>query len=85
MFYRYVSGNYNYMNKTIIFVLALLTLWSCATNSIEEDKEYINDTNKRNENWCWFQDSDSGKGYWVKVGKFNTVKNGNKVFFLILD
>ena len=69
------------MNKTIIFLLALLTLSGCASNSLEEDKESINDTNKRNENWCWFQDSDSGQGYWVKVGKFNTVKNGNYTMF----
>lgn len=41
----------------------------------------IDDANKRNENWSWWVDHESGKGQWIPIGGENPVKNGSYTLF----
>ena len=59
----------------ITFILIVLSLFSCGS---EDD---INNPDKRNNNWCWFEDTNTGQSDWVKVGNFNTVENGYYTMF----
>ena len=43
--------------------------------------ESINNEEKRNENWAWFIDENSGQGMWVPIGNKTTVKNGKYTLF----
>ncbi|UTW63569.1 toxin-antitoxin system YwqK family antitoxin [bacterium SCSIO 12741] len=45
------------------------------------DEDSINDPEKRNENWCWFIDMNTGKGSWVPFGDKQTVESGRYVYF----
>lgn len=61
-----------------IYLLLLIAcsgfIFSCNTES-EENK------NKRNENWCWWVDDDSGKGMWIPIKNESTVENGRYTLF----
>lgn len=41
----------------------------------------INDSTKRNENWCWFVDKNTGKGEWVPIGDETTLEDGDYTLF----
>lgn len=41
----------------------------------------INNPEKRNENWCWFIDQETGQGKWITIGEKTTVKNGAYTLF----
>ena len=55
------------MTRLVILFIALVFL-SC--------KDNINDTDKRNENWCWWIDSKTGIGKWIPLADETTVENG---------
>jgi antitoxin component YwqK of YwqJK toxin-antitoxin module len=55
-------------------VLCCGLIFSCNTES-EKNKD------KRNENWCWWVDDDSGKGMWIPIKNKSTVENGRYTLF----
>lgn len=60
------------MKRILIIFTALITL-SC--------KDNINDSDKRNENWCWWVDSKTGKGEWIPIADETTVNDGDYATF----
>jgi len=51
-----------------VIIGTLLLLYGCSPS--------INDSKKRNENWCWFIDKATGKGKWIPVANETTVDSG---------
>ncbi|MCR9171786.1 MAG: toxin-antitoxin system YwqK family antitoxin [bacterium] len=69
------------MRSTTFFFLLLIFLSSCSSNK-KDDGPSIKDPTKRNENWCWFEDADTGEAKWIKVkGGRNVVQNGKYTLF----
>jgi hypothetical protein len=58
----------------LVIVLGLIIAVGCNTES-ENNKD------KRNENWCWWVDEDSGKGMWIPITNESSVKNGKFTLF----
>lgn len=58
--------------KLVLFLLILI--YSC--NNAD-----INDTNKRNENWVYWVDSNTGEASWIPVKDQTTVKDGKYTSF----
>ena len=62
-------------NKLVLIFLTIL-LFGC------NSEEGIHDLEKRNENWCWFINEETGKGEWIPIGDKTTVSDGDyKLFF----
>ncbi len=61
------------LKKYSAFLLLLLTCYGCGPSM--DDKE------KRNENWIWFVNKETGKGSWVPFGNEMTVPDGNYTAF----
>ncbi|UUV22670.1 toxin-antitoxin system YwqK family antitoxin [Paenimyroides aestuarii] len=59
----------NLFRYNILFLLTVYILIGCS-------KADINDESKRNENWAYWIDEDSGKASWIPVTDETTVENG---------
>ena len=63
--------------KIILSTFFLFFIISC-----NQDKNNINDKSKRNANWEWWVDKESGKGEWIALGGDSiTLKNGSYTTF----
>ena len=61
--------------KPFLPTLFLITfLWGCSSVS-------INDSSKRNENWCWFVNKATGQGEWVPVKDETNLPDGDYTLF----
>lgn len=70
------------MRIHIILIFSLITLANCSGNNSEKNTESLSDKSKRNVNWCWFEDSDTGEAKWIKVrGKGKVAQNGRYTLF----
>jgi antitoxin component YwqK of YwqJK toxin-antitoxin module len=58
----------------LVLVLCCGLIFSCNTESEKNE-------DKRNENWCWWVDDDSGKGMWIPIKNESTVENGRYTLF----
>ena len=65
----------NLFRYTILFLSTVFILISCS-------KADINDASKRNENWAYWIDEDSGKASWIAITDETTVENGVYHLFL---
>ena len=72
---------------TLIFILLIIPMLfrfdEIPRKLIVDDwiSENINDKNKRNENWSWFINEDTGKGKWVPIGEETTADSGDYFLF----
>ncbi|XOV66979.1 MAG: toxin-antitoxin system YwqK family antitoxin [Fluviicola sp.] len=70
------------MIKLLALYIVLLTLSGCVNDKSSQDSPSIKDKTKRNENWCWFEDSNTGEAKWIGVkGNGETVQNGKYTLF----
>ena len=58
----------------LLIIILILIFQAC-------NRSGINDPDKRNENWCWFVDKETGKGKWVPVGEETTLPDGDYTLF----
>ena len=63
------------MRRTLTIILTIIILGGC------NDKASIDDSKKRNENWCWFVDEHTGEGTWVPIGNNTTLDDGDYSLF----
>lgn len=56
------------MKQTLFVFFLIAVVLSC--------KSSINEKNKRNQDWLWWVDDETGNGKWIKFGNKTTVKNG---------
>lgn len=59
----------NLFRYAILFLFTVFILIGCS-------KADINDESKRNENWAYWIDEDSGKASWIPITDETTVENG---------
>lgn len=69
------------MKNLIHIILFSILLLSCNFNSGSEQIDSIDDSEKRNENWVWFVDTETKIGEWIPVGDENPVQNGEYTLF----
>ena len=63
--------------KVLLITTLISLLFSC-----NQTKNSINDKSKRNANWEWWVDSETGKGQWITLGgDSSTLKNGRYTTF----
>ncbi len=60
--------------KRILLVLPLFILLSCSEDN-------INNKSKRNPDWVWWEDAETGIGEWLRHGPHSTVDNGSYTLF----
>lgn len=65
----------NLFRYTILFLIPTLLFTSCKEGD-------FNDESKRNENWAYWIDEDSGKASWIPITDETTVENGVYHLFL---
>lgn len=61
------------MKNCLIVLFSVLIFISCNSG--------INNKSKRNENWAWWIDANTGKGEWIPVEVDNTAQNGRYTTF----
>ena len=57
------------MRFILLFLLSTILFSACSDKG-------INDTDKRNENWCWHVSKETGKGEWMPLGGNNSLPDG---------
>ncbi len=62
------------MKKNLVVIMFLTLLFGCS-------KSEINNSEKRNENWCWFVDKENGEGKWVPIGDKTELPDGDYTLF----
>ncbi len=59
--------------KALFLICTIILVYSCGDN--------INDSSKRNDEWCWWVDEKTHKGEWIPVSAAGNVENGTYTLF----